>query len=185
MKFKTQPTQLKDLLIIIPKVNEDNRGFFLEFFNKHDFNILGIPINFVQGNHSRSLKNVVRGLHYQWSPPSGKLIRVTRGEAFIAAVDIRINSSTLGNYFSTYLSENNKIMLWVPSGFATGFCASKNETEIQYLMTAEYIEKNQGIILWNDPTLKICWPTDCPILSEKDMNAQTFNQYLEKILNGK
>jgi len=178
MKFIVEETFIPDVKVILPQLFEDDRGFFMEVFNKTDFNLLGIPSHFVQMNHSRSEKNVIRGLHFQWSPPMGKLMRVTRGEAYLVAVDIRKNSPTLGKWYGDYFSEKNKKQLWAPAGCARGICTLSTITEVQYLITGEYKPKNESEILWNDSDIGINWPIDFPILSDKDKNAQTFKEWL-------
>jgi len=178
MNFKIQDTYLEDVKIIIPKIYEDNRGFFMEVFNRKSFRKLNIPCNFVQMNHSLSSQYTVRGLHFQWKPLMGKLMKVTRGEAFLVAVDIRKNSPTLGEWYGGYFSEFNKLQLWAPGYFARGFCAMEDNTEIQYLITGTYNSKCESEILWNDKDINIIWPTKNPLLSQKDKNAQTFKQWL-------
>lgn len=180
--FKILQSSIPGVQVLIPEIHIDERGEFMEFFNKREFMDLNIPSYFTQGNHSISSKRVVRGLHYQWSPMSGKLMRVTSGSAFIAAVDIRIDSLTLGKHVGVYLK--NYEMLYVPEGFATGFCALEDNTGMQYLMTAEYSKETQGTILWNDPVLNINWPSNIhgegsAIVSQKDKEAQTFTEWLK------
>ena len=172
-------TPLKGAFLIEINKIEDERGFFIEVFNKTDFNLLGIPSYFVQMNHSRSEKNVIRGLHFQWDPPMGKLMRVTRGEAFLVAVDIRKGSQTLGKWFGDYFNEYNKKQIWAPAGFARGICILEDNTEVQYLITGQYNPINESEILWNDPDIDIKWPIDNPKLSNKDKNARTFKNWLE------
>jgi len=179
MKFTVESTFIPDVKVITPKIFEDDRGFFMEVFNKTDFNILGLPYKFVQMNHSMSKKNVIRGLHFQWNPPMAKLMRVTKGEAFLVAVDIRKKSPTLGKWYGDYFSEDNKKQLWAPASCARGFCTLSDETEIQYLITGEYNPIYESEILWNDIDIGIKWPINNPILSEKDKNAQTFSEWLE------
>lgn len=176
MQIETGP--LKDLFIITPKVLGDERGFFMEIFKKSILADAGITETFVQDNHSRSSKNIIRGLHFQWEPPMGKLMRVTRGSAFLVAVDIRKNSPTLGQWFGLEVSEENKKQVYAPAGFARGFCSLSDITEVQYKCTGEYNGKAESGILWNDPAIGIKWPVENPILSEKDQNAQTLEQWL-------
>ena len=184
MNFEVNLCNIEGVKILTPKRYFDKRGMFLEFFNKRDFEKLGIPTEFVQGNHSRSSKRVIRGFHYQWSPPSGKLIRVTQSDAFMVAIDIRYESPTFGQNVGLIMSEWNGKMLWVPEGFATGFCTLGNNVDVQYLMTAEYDPETQGVIAWNDPVLAVKWPlnyfTDVPIISEKDQNGISFIEYTQK-----
>ena len=177
MKFSIEDTDLKEVKIIIPHVFEDDRGFFMEVFNKDIFDELGIPSNFVQMNHSRSVKNVIRGLHFQWDPLVGKLMRVTLGNAFVVAVDIRKDSLTFGEWVGYYLSDHNKKQMWAPAEFARGFCVISDVAEVQYLATGTYNHKSEGEILWNDPNIGIHWPTENPILSSKDANAITLKEW--------
>lgn len=179
MKFKFEETFIKDVIIVTPNAFEDDRGFFMEVFNIPDFEKVGIPTKYVQMNHSRSIKNVVRGLHFQWDPPMGKIMRVTRGLAFLVAVDIRKNSPTLGKWYGNYFSEINKKQIWAPAGFARGICTMVDNTEVQYLITGEYNPINESEILWNDPDIGIIWPVENPILSNKDKNAKSFKQWLD------
>ncbi len=142
------------------------------------FKELGLPGTFVQFNHSGSQKGTVRGLHFQWDPPMGKLMRVTVGEAFLVAVDIRKNSPTLGRWFGTRLSSTDMKMIWAPAYFARGFCVLSDYAEIQYFTTGVYNNKCESGILWNDPEVGIDWPIKDPILSGKDTGAQTLTQWL-------
>lgn len=159
---------------------EDDRGFFVEEFRADQFKDLGLPYQFVQENHSGSVKNVLRGLHFQWEPPMGKLMRVIRGSAFLVAVDIRKKSPTLGKWFGAELSEKNRKQLWAPAGFARGFCVLSDYAEIQYLCTGVYSHTGEAGIRWNDPAIGIEWPVDNPILSEKDKNAPSLDEWLSK-----
>jgi len=183
-KFEIEETFIKDIKIITPIPFRDDRGWFMEVFTKKPFKEAGIPTNFVQMNHSRSIYGVIRGLHFQWSPLMGKLMRVTRGEAFIVAVDIRKNSPTLGKWYGDYFSEGNKKQMWAPAGFARGFCSLEDITEVQYLITGTWNPKNESEILWNDPDIGISWPIGMtpmsprPEISEKDAKAQSFKQWL-------
>ena len=164
--------------MIVPEVFEDDRGFFMEVFRADQFKQLGLPHEFVQENHSRTAKNVVRGLHFQWDPPMGKLMRVTQGEAFLVAVDIRKGSPTMGHWYGTMLSAQDKKQVWAPAGFARGFCVLSDYAEVQYLCTGAYNNKAESGILWNDPAVGIHWPVTDPILSAKDAKAQTLAQWL-------
>tara|TARA_B100000768_G_C11262571_1_gene369491 strand:+ start:270 stop:806 length:537 start_codon:yes stop_codon:yes gene_type:complete len=165
-------TKLKDCLVIEPKVFGDNRGFFLETFSKQRYREeTGITLEFVQDNHSRSAKGVLRGLHFQKTKPQGKLIRVVRGSVFDVAVDIRPESDTFGQWTSVELSEQNKKQLWVPPGFAHGFTALSDRTELEYKCTAYYDPEDERSILWSDPDLNIPWPVKSPTLSTKDIEA--------------
>ena len=165
-------TTLKDCVIIEPRMFGDNRGFFFETFSKQRYlEEAGIALEFVQDNHSRSAKGVLRGLHFQKTKPQGKLVRVVRGCVFDVAVDIRPKSVTFGQWISVELSEQNKKQLWVPPGFAHGFTALSNDTELEYKCTAYYDPEDEDSILWSDSELSIPWPVTKPILSAKDADA--------------
>ncbi len=162
-------TKIADVKIIQPKIFGDNRGFFLETFEKKRYQeMLNIDFDFVQDNHSRSQKNVLRGLHFQKENPQGKLVRVVRGEVFDVAVDIRKTSSTYGKWVGVILSEENKTQFWIPPGLAHGFVVLSDIADFEYKCTDYYNPKVEGCLLWNDPTVKIDWPISMPILSEKD-----------------
>lgn len=177
-----EKTNINNLLVIIPTIIEDSRGFFMEVYRRDKFKEFGIHDQFIQENHSRSKKNVVRGLHFQWEPPMGKLMRVTLGKAFIVAVDIRKQSKTCGQWFGIEASSDNKKMLYAPAGFARGFMVLSPWAEIQYMCTGIYNPSYESGILWNDPKIGIKWPiAGKPILSEKDKNAQTINQWLRRL----
>ena len=165
-------TSLQDCVIIEPKVFGDERGFFLETFHTSRYaDLAGISLPFVQDNYSRSLKGVLRGLHFQKTKPQGKLISVVRGEVYDVAVDIRKGSSTFGQWVGVILSEENKKQLWVPPGFAHGFVVLSEIADFEYKCTDYYDPSDEGSILWNDPDLAISWPVENPILSDKDINA--------------
>lgn len=168
-------TKLDGCLIIEPKVFGDDRGFFLETYHINRYkSILGESIAFVQDNYSRSAKNVLRGLHFQINKPQGKLVRVVRGEVFDVVVDIRKNSPTFGQWVSVVLSEDNMRQLWIPPGFAHGFCVLSELADFEYKCTDYYNPLDEGTILWSDPDLDIHWPIENPILSDKDTNAPRF-----------
>jgi dTDP-4-dehydrorhamnose 3,5-epimerase len=165
-------TKLKDCVIIEPKVFGDERGFFLETFQADRYaDLAGIILPFVQDNHSRSSKGVLRGLHFQKTKPQGKLVRVVRGEVYDVAVDIRSDSPTYGQWEAVILSEENKTQFWVPPGFAHGFVVLSETADFEYKCTDYYDPSDEGSLLWNDPDLNIPWPIDNPKLSEKDANA--------------
>ncbi|QKD70349.1 dTDP-4-dehydrorhamnose 3,5-epimerase [Proteus terrae] len=170
------PTEIPEVLIIEPKVFEDERGFFYESFNQKQFDeAVGYHVNFVQDNHSKSTKGVLRGLHYQEEPyEQGKLVRCIVGEVFDVAVDIRKNSPTFGKWVGVNLSAENKRQLWIPGGFAHGFYAMTNETEFLYKTTNYYSPKYEMCIKWNDPTLNINWQSNDIIMSEKDKLGLNF-----------
>ncbi|MEY3869723.1 MAG: hypothetical protein RLZZ338_3614 [Cyanobacteriota bacterium] len=170
------PTEIPDVLIIEPKVFGDERGFFFESFNHRVFaEKTGVNSEFVQDNHSRSVKNVLRGLHYQMENPQGKLLRVIMGEIFDVAVDIRKSSPTFGQSVSCILSAENKRQFWVPPGFAHGFLVISDIAEVLYKTTEYYAPQHERAILWNDPDLAIAWPLpeNNPILSAKDEAGKT------------
>lgn len=169
-------TKLDGCLIIEPEVFGDERGFFLETFQLNRYaEQAGIYKPFVQDNHSRSSKNVLRGLHFQEKKPQGKLVRVVKGKVFDVALDIRVNSSTFGQWTSVILSENNKKQFWVPPGFAHGFVVISDYADFEYKCTDYYDPSDERSILWNDPDLNINWPVSNPKLSKKDANAIKFN----------
>lgn len=171
---------IQDVKIVTPDFFEDERGFFQETYRYDKFMEKGLPTNFVQDNHSKSVKSVLRGLHFQFEPPMGKIMRVTQGKAFLVAVDIRKGSPTLGHWFGMEVSEENKKQIWAPAGFARGFCVLSDTAEIQYKCTGVYNKPGESGILWNDPAIGINWPVDDPILSEKDQNAQTLEDWLKQ-----
>ncbi|MCO6550200.1 MULTISPECIES: dTDP-4-dehydrorhamnose 3,5-epimerase [Gilliamella] len=162
-------TNIADVKIIKPKVFGDERGFFLETFEQKRYQeMLGIELNFVQDNHSRSQKDVLRGLHFQKENPQGKLVRVVRGEVFDVAVDIRKDSPTYGKWVGVTLTEENKTQLWIPPGLAHGFAVLSDIADFEYKCTNYYDPKSEGCLLWNDPTVNISWPISNPLLSAKD-----------------
>jgi len=179
MQLAVKDTEIDALKIVVPEVFQDERGFFMEVYRQDQFSELGLPSSFVQFNHSGSVKNTVRGLHFQWEPPMGKLMRVNRGEAFLVAVDIRKGSPTLGQWVGIEAGEENKLLVWAPAGFARGFCVLSDFAEIQYFTTGTYNSKCESGILWNDPEVGISWPVKDPILSDKDKVAQTLSQWLD------
>lgn len=152
----------------------------MESYRMDYFEHLGLPTHWVQDNHSRSHKGVVRGLHFQWDPPMGKLMRVVRGEAFLVAVDLRVDSPTLGKWIGIYASEDNRLMVWAPASFARGFAALADITEVEYKCTGIYNRAGEGAIRWDDPDIGIDWPVEVPILSEKDRNAMSLKEWLQK-----
>lgn len=174
--MKVIPTEIPDVLIIEPQVYGDDRGFFLESFNQKDFREkTGVNTTFVQDNHSMSLKNVLRGLHYQIPNPQGKLVRVVSGSVFDVAVDARRSSPTFGQWVGCVLSAENKRIFWVPEGFAHGFLVLSDRAEFLYKTTNHYYPQYEKTILWNDADLGIDWPLETPpILSPKDQSGQPF-----------
>jgi dTDP-4-dehydrorhamnose 3,5-epimerase len=172
-------TKIPDLVILKPKVFEDERGYFFESYNKEVFLRLGIDQNFVQDNESKSAKGVLRGLHFQKPPfTQGKLVRVMRGAVLDVAVDLRKSSPTYGQWASVELTQDNKWMYWVPPGFAHGFVTLNDETVFFYKCTNVYNKASEGSIRWNDPDLNINWVIENPILSEKDKNAPFFKDFV-------
>ncbi|HVT01899.1 MAG TPA: dTDP-4-dehydrorhamnose 3,5-epimerase [Thermoanaerobaculia bacterium] len=164
-------TPLPGVLIVEPRVFSDPRGFFMETYNAARFAEKGLGLAFVQDNHSRSSYGVLRGLHYQEPNAQGKLVRVSHGSIFDVALDIRKGSPTFGQWFGVELSEDNKLQLWVPPGFAHGFCVTSERADLIYKCTALYDPPSERAILWNDPALGIEWPVSDPILSDKDRAA--------------
>lgn len=172
-------TNIPDLYIVKPTVFEDHRGYFFESYNKEVFLRHGIDQNFVQDNESKSQKNVLRGLHFQKPPfAQGKLVRVIRGSVLDVAVDIRKSSPTYGKWASIELTQENKWMYWVPPGFAHGFVTLEDNTTFFYKCTNMYNKESEGSILWNDPNLNIDWKISQPILSEKDIIAPLFKDFI-------
>lgn len=178
MQIKIESKHLGDVAVVAPEIFQDGRGFFSETFRADQFQLLGLPTNFVQDNHSRSAKGVLRGLHFQWDPPMGKIMRVTRGAAFLVAVDIRKGSPTLGQWMGIVASDENRRCVWAPAGFARGFCALSDLTEIQYKCTGIYNNKAEAAIRWNDPAIGIKWPLSDVVLSEKDRLARSLSEWL-------
>lgn len=169
MPFVFEPLAIPGVILVKPRVFDDPRGFFLETYKRSDFADAGIPEDFVQVNHSRSVANVLRGLHYQKHPSAqGKLVTAVHGTVFDVAVDIRRGSPTYGSWLGEVLSEDNHHLLYIPPGFAHGFCVLSDRADVIYRVTAEYAPGLDRGILWNDPDLAIEWPITDPILSEKD-----------------
>lgn len=180
--MKVEKTELDGVLIITPDVFEDERGFFFESYNKKKLAEAGINDEFVQDNHSKSIKNTVRGLHYQSSPGEAKLTRCTKGKVFDVIVDIRPDSPTFGKWIGTELSAENKRQVYIPIGCAHGFCVLSDEAEFQYKVTAYYHKETDVGIAWNDPDLGVEWPLDGEaIISERDKNNISFAQYKEQV----
>lgn len=172
--MKVTPTAIPDVLIFEPKVFGDERGFFMESFNQKVFDAaVGRHVEFVQDNHSRSTRGVLRGLHYQIQQPQGKLVRVTRGSVFDVAVDIRRTSPTFGKWVGVELSAENHRQFWVPEGFAHGFLVTSESADFLYKTTDFYAPEHERAIVWNDPDLAVEWPVEGlpPCLSQKDQSA--------------
>jgi dTDP-4-dehydrorhamnose 3,5-epimerase len=172
--MKATPLTIPDVILIEPKVFGDDRGFFFESFNQSKFEAaIGRQVAFMQDNHSRSVKNVLRGLHYQIQQPQGKLVRVVQGEVFDVAVDIRKSTPTFGEWVGEILSAENKRQMWVPEGFAHGFVVLSDTAEFLYKTTDYYAPEHERCIAWNDPAIAIKWPLDgAPALSAKDQQGK-------------
>ena len=170
--------EIPDVVLMTPKVFGDERGFFMETFRQSEFEEHCGAYTFVQDNHSKSKQGILRGLHYQLKQPQGKLVRVTHGEVFDVAVDMRQSSPTFGKWVGIFLSEENKQMLWVPPGFAHGFYVTSEKAEFQYKCTDYYAQGDEVTVLWNDSTIGVEWPIDekyFPKLSEKDAAGIIFS----------
>ena len=174
--MKVTPLHIPDVLLIEPEIFGDDRGFFFESFNQENFKkVTGKKINFVQDNHSKSIKGVLRGLHYQLPPKAqGKLVRVTQGEVFDVVVDLRQTSVTFGKWIGEILSAENKKQIWIPEGFAHGFLTLSDTAEFLYKTTNFYSLEHEHSIIWNDPNIGINWPDINIVLSAKDKVASTF-----------
>jgi dTDP-4-dehydrorhamnose 3,5-epimerase len=176
MKFER--LGIEGLILIELSVNGDHRGFFVERFKRSVFSEIGLEADFVQDNHSRSAPGVLRGLHYQYSPPQGKLVGVTRGSIWDVAVDIRPDSVTYGQSYGVELSDINGRLLWIPAGFAHAFCVLGDESaDVLYKTDAEYNVSAENGIIWSDPDLAIKWPIKEPKVSERDSSLQSFRDY--------
>jgi len=166
---------IPDILVITPALFTDNRGAFQETWNERDFSELGLPTTFVQDNQSVSHAGVIRGLHYQLRQPQGKLVRAVKGRIFDVAVDVRASSPTIGQWVGRELSESNREALWIPAGFAHGFCALTNDTIIQYKCTDYYAPNDEYTIRWDDQVIGITWPDIAsPVISDKDRAGNTW-----------
>lgn len=174
--MKVKNTGIEGCLVIEPEVFSDSRGFFLESYQLDRYRALGIKQNFVQDNHSQSCLGVIRGLHFQWTKPQGKLVRVVRGEVYDVAVDIRQNSPTFGRWFGINLSATNKCQLWLPPGLAHGFAVTSDVADLEYKCTDYYDSADEGCLIWNDRQIGIDWPVDSPLLSEKDRQGIGFQE---------
>ena len=172
-----------EVVVLVPKVLGDDRGFFMETYRADNFRDLGLPTEWVQDNHSCSSKGVLRGLHFQWDPPMGKLMRITRGAAFLVAADIRKGSPTLGQWFGLEVTAANKKQVYAPYGFARGFCALTDECEVQYKCTGIYNSGAESGIYYKDPEIGIEWPLEDVLVSSKDANAQSLKQWLASPLS--
>lgn len=185
-KFKRVETGIKDLIVIEPTVFGDNRGFFMESYSKKDFSEIGMDIEFVQDNHSKSKKGVLRGLHFQTQHVQGKLVRVTAGAVLDVAVDLRKDSPTFGKHYLVELTADNKKMFYIPPGFAHGFLTLEDNTEFQYKCTDYYAPEFDSGVLWNDSDIAIDWDfkkyglsVEAILLSDKDKKQQTLKAFVE------
>ncbi|MDJ0038811.1 dTDP-4-dehydrorhamnose 3,5-epimerase [Pantoea allii] len=175
--MKVKATKIADVKIIQPAIYGDERGFFLETFEKRRYEeLLETRLDFVQDNYSRSARHVLRGLHFQKTEPQGKLVRVVRGEVFDVAVDIRPDSPTFGQWESILLSEENKTQLWIPPGLAHGFVVLSDIADFEYKCTQYYNPKDEACLMWNDPDVAIQWPVEQPILSVKDQQGLSLQE---------
>jgi dTDP-4-dehydrorhamnose 3,5-epimerase len=188
MSFKIESEHFGgEVKVISQSIHLDHRGFFSPTFRQDKFKALGLPHNFIQDNYSYSTRNVLRGLHFQLTPAMGKLMRVTRGRAFLVAVDIRWDSPTFLQWHGIVASAQNMLQVWAPAEFARGFYAYADPTVVEYKCDEYFSEANDGAIQWNSPEIGIDWPTKIPILSERDKNAPTVSQYfgnLQRKANG-
>lgn len=180
MKLIIEPTHIPDLVIVRRDVARDARGYFVEQFRADVFAAARLPSAFAQVNESQSRFGTVRGLHFQWDPPQGKLMRVVHGRAFLVAVDIRPGSPTLGQWHGIELDGGPDTQVWAPAGFARGFAALSDECTIQYMCTGAYNAATEGSIRWDDPAIGITWPIFGPILSGKDEDAPTLDAWLAR-----
>lgn len=180
--MRIEPTKISGVYSITPQVHEDERGFFMETYRADKLAEAGITETFVQDNHSRSTRrNTVRGLHFQWEPPMAKLMRVTRGSAFLVAVDLRKNSPTLGQWVGLECSEDNKKQLYAPASFARGFQTLSEICEVQYKCSAAYNPNTQGEIAWNDRDINVDWPIkESPLVSEKNRHSPSLADWLNR-----
>ncbi len=169
--MKRLPTRLDGLVLVEPRVHGDDRGFFVETFHAGRYREVGIDVEFVQDNHSRSVGGVVRGLHYQASPGQAKLVRVARGRIFDVAVDIRMGSPTFGQYEAFFLDDDAHHQLFIPIGFAHGFATLTEETDVVYKVSAYYDPATERSLAWDDPELAIAWPLTDPLVSERDRSS--------------
>jgi dTDP-4-dehydrorhamnose 3,5-epimerase len=178
MPFEVLSRHLGDVVVLVSKPLGDNRGYFMETYREDQFRELGLPGTFAQDNHSYSKKGVVRGLHFQWEPPMGKLMRVTHGAALLVAVDLRLGSPTLGKWVGVESTAENKKQVWAPASFARGFCALTDDVEVQYKCTGTYNGQAESAVRWDDPEIGIDWPIRDVVVSEKDRKAQTLAEWL-------
>lgn len=179
--MRVESTKLSGVMIIEPEIYRDPRGFFAETYQSKRYAEHGLPVEFVQDNHSRSLRGTLRGLHLQLTQPQGKLVHVIEGAIFDVAVDIRVGSPSFGHWIGVELTGQNLKQLYVPSGFAHGFCVISDQADVSYKCTDYYLPGDEIGIAWNDPDLAIQWPTSTPLLSKKDANAFTLKEVLSQL----
>jgi dTDP-4-dehydrorhamnose 3,5-epimerase len=180
MKLTATPLAIPDVVLVEHEAFEDERGYFMEVYNSKAFRDAGLPDRFVQLNESRSSRQVVRGLHFQWDPPMGKLMRVAEGAAFLVAVDIRHDSPTLGRWVGYTITADDKKQIWAPAGFARGVCTLADNTRVQYLCTGSYNRVTESGLHWNDPEIGIEWPVADPLVSARDRSGQTLREWLAR-----
>lgn len=180
MELRIESEHLNGIRVIIPEIFKDHRGFLMESYRSDKYQPLGLSETFVQDIHSGSVKNVFRGLHFQYNPPMGKLIRVTSGSIILYELDIRKNSPTLGKWVALEVTAQNRKQVWAPAGFANGFFVLSGFAEVQYKCTAIFNKTGEGSIRWNDPDIGLKLPVKNPIMSEKDKSAMTLKQWLAK-----
>jgi dTDP-4-dehydrorhamnose 3,5-epimerase len=174
--LKVEKTPLPGVVLITPKVFEDDRGFFMETFNQAGYSDAGLPDSFVQDNHSRSIKGVLRGLHYQYPQWQGKLVRVISGTIYDVAVDIRQDSPGYGKWYGVYLDDEKRQQLYIPPGYAHGFCVVSDFADVSYKCTSLYKSQDDAGIRWNDPDIAIDWPVTDPLISVKDKTAPCLSE---------
>ena len=182
MPFSIERTPIPEVLVVRPRLFPDDRGWFAEIAQSGAFESLGegLPTRFVQVNQSRSTRGVVRGLHFQWDPPQGKLMRVVAGRALMVAVDIRPGSPTLGRHVAVEGSADEPLLFWAPASFARGFCVLSDHADVEYFCTAEYNADAESGIRWDDPEIGIGWPVDDPVVSAKDAAAGSLADWLAR-----
>ena len=180
MMLTATPLAIPAVVLLEHDAFEDERGYFMEVYKREAFREVGLPDTFVQLNESRSGRHVVRGLHFQWDPPMGKLMRVAEGAAFLVAVDIRYDSPTLGRWVGYTITAEDKKQIWAPAGFARGVCTLAEKTRVQYLCTGSYNGPTESGLRWNDPEIGIKWPVSDPKVSLRDRNGQTLREWLAR-----
>ena len=180
MRITVEQAPIAGVLVVTPEMFDDHRGFFTEVFRSDVYRAAGLPDSLVQVNLSRSRRGTIRGLHFQFDPPQGKLMRVARGAAYVVAVDLRKGSPTLGRHFATTLDDTRPRMVWAPASFARGFCVLSDVADVEYLCTSIWNQPGESGIRWDDPALGVEWPEKNPIVSDKDRSAQTLAEWLAR-----